>query len=39
MKEREAKKNKGEVTPPREETNPLKNRKVSPPKPSSWKKL
>jgi hypothetical protein len=28
----------GEVTPPRDEADPLKKRKVSPLKPSSWKK-
>jgi hypothetical protein len=30
--------NQGEVTPPRDEVDPLKKRKVSPPKPSSWEK-
>jgi hypothetical protein len=34
----EVKKNKGEVTPPREEEDPSKKMKVTPPKPSSWKK-
>jgi hypothetical protein len=38
MKDREDEQNKGEVTPPRDEVEPLKKRKVSPPKPSSWKK-
>jgi hypothetical protein len=33
-----AEKNPGEVTPPRNEVDPLKKRKVSPPKPSSRKK-
>jgi hypothetical protein len=33
-----AEKKQGEVTPPRDEIDPLKKRKVSPPKPSSWKK-
>jgi hypothetical protein len=28
----------GEVTPPRDEVDPLKKRNFSPPKPSSWKK-
>jgi hypothetical protein len=32
------KQKQGKVTPPRDETDPLKKRKVSPPKPSSWKK-
>jgi hypothetical protein len=31
-------KNKGEVTSPREKEDPSKKRKVTPPKPSSWKK-
>jgi hypothetical protein len=35
---KEAEQKQGEVTPPRDETNPLKKRKVYPPKPSSWKK-
>jgi heme-binding NEAT domain protein len=30
--------NKGEVTPPREEEDPTKKRKITPPKPSSRKK-
>jgi hypothetical protein len=34
----EVKQKKGEVTPPRDEEDPLKKRKVSPPKPSSRKK-
>jgi hypothetical protein len=34
----EVEKNKGEVTPPREEEDPSKKRKVTPPKPSSRKK-
>jgi hypothetical protein len=34
----EAEQKPGEVTPPRDEVDPLKKRKVSPPKPSSWKK-
>jgi hypothetical protein len=34
----EVKQNKGEVTPPREEENPFKKRKVTPQKPSSRKK-
>jgi hypothetical protein len=34
----EAKKKKGEVTPPRDEEDPSKKRKVSPSKPYSWKK-
>jgi hypothetical protein len=34
-----AKQKQGEVTLPREEIDPLKKRKVSPTKPSSWKKL
>jgi hypothetical protein len=38
MKDREAEQKKGEVTPPRDETDPLKKRKVSPQKPSSRKK-
>jgi hypothetical protein len=38
MKDKEYEQKKNEVTPPRNETNPLKKRKVSPPKPSSWKK-
>jgi hypothetical protein len=36
--EKEEEKKQGEVTPPRDEANPLKKRKVSPPKPSSRKK-
>jgi hypothetical protein len=39
MKEREAEQNKGEVTPPRDETDLLKKRKVSPQKPSLRKKF
>jgi hypothetical protein len=35
----EVKKNKGRVTPPREEEDPSKKRKVTPPKPSSRKKV
>jgi hypothetical protein len=35
----EAKQNPNEVTPPRDEVDPLKKRKVSPMKPSSRKKL
>jgi predicted nucleotidyltransferase len=35
---KEYEKNQGEVTAPRDETNPLKKRKVSPPKHSSRKK-
>jgi hypothetical protein len=38
MKEREAKQNKGKVTPPRDEADPLKKRKVSPSKASFQKK-
>jgi hypothetical protein len=38
MKDREYEQNKGEVTPPKDEVDPLKKRKVSPPKPCSWKK-
>jgi hypothetical protein len=38
MKDREAEQKKGEVTPPRDEADPLKKRKVSPLKPSSQKK-
>jgi hypothetical protein len=38
MKEREVKQKKGKVTPPRDETDPLKKRKVSPQRPSSQKK-
>jgi hypothetical protein len=38
MKDREVEQKKGEVTPPRDEADPLKKRKVSPPKPSSQKK-
>jgi hypothetical protein len=34
----EVEKNLGEVTFPRDEVDPLKKRKVSPPKPSSWNK-
>ena len=34
----EAEQKLGEVTPPKDEVDPLKKRKVSPPKPSSWKK-
>jgi hypothetical protein len=34
----EAEQRPGEVTPPRDEVDPLKKRKVSPLKPSSWKK-
>ena len=35
---KEVEQNKGEVTPPREEEDPSKKRKVTPPNPSSWKK-
>jgi hypothetical protein len=35
---KEDEKNQGEVTPPRDEDDPLKKRKVSPKKPSSQKK-
>jgi hypothetical protein len=35
----EVEKNKGKVTPPREEEDPSKKRKVTPPKPSSRKKV
>jgi hypothetical protein len=35
----EVEKNKGKVTPPREEEDPSKNRKVIPPNPSSQKKV
>jgi hypothetical protein len=38
MKDREDEQNKGEVTPLRDETDPLKKRKVSPLRPSLWKK-
>jgi ABC-type molybdate transport system ATPase subunit len=38
MKDREVEQKKGEVTPPRDEVDPLKKRKVFPPKPSSRKK-
>jgi hypothetical protein len=38
MKDKGYEKNKGEVTPPRDEAEPFKKRKVSPPKPSSQKK-
>jgi hypothetical protein len=39
MKEKEVEQKKGEVTPPRDEADPLNKRKVSPLKPSSRKKL
>jgi hypothetical protein len=35
---KEDEKRQGEVTPPRDETDPMNKRKVSPMKPSSWKK-
>jgi hypothetical protein len=38
MKDKEAEQKKGEVTPPRDEVDPLKKRKVSPLKSSSQKK-
>jgi hypothetical protein len=38
MKDIEVEQNKGEVTPPRDEADHLKKRKVSPLKYSSWKK-
>jgi hypothetical protein len=38
MKDRESKQKKFEVTLPRDEADPLKRRKVSSLKPSSWKK-
>jgi hypothetical protein len=38
MKDKEVEQKKGEVTSPRDEVDPLKKRKVYPPKPSSRKK-